>query len=149
MCVCVCVCVCVRARARVRVRAYVRERERERERETYVCNDPYKRREWRDLRGKRRVAGGRHSCRCFRRLHRRGVRRRPDAGVLGGTCERTSHSEDLGSDPADSSDLGRTEPVRTNLLDTLHVITHSRKLSPHWFSLFFLTISHLPFGFYR
>lgn len=101
-----------------------------RKKETYVYNDPYKRQEWRDPRGRRQVAGGRHSCRCFRRLRRRDVRRRPGAGVLGGTCGRTSHNEGLSSGPADSSDLGRTGPVRTNLLDTLHVITYSRKLPP-------------------
>lgn len=80
----------------------------------FVCSGPYRRREWRDLRGRRRVAGGRHSCRCFRRPRKRGARRLADAGAAGGTCGRTSRSAGLSSGPADSSGLGRTGPVRTN-----------------------------------
>lgn len=79
-----------------------------------VCSGPYRRREWRDLRGRRQVAGGRHSCMCFRRPRKRGVRRLVVAGAAGGTCGRTSRSAGSGSGPAGSSGLGRTGPVRTN-----------------------------------
>lgn len=79
-----------------------------------VCSGPYRRREWRDLRGRRQVAGGRHSCRCFRRPRKRGVRRLAVAGAAGGTCGRTSRSAGSGSGPARSSGLGRTGLVRTN-----------------------------------